>query len=83
MSTIDLSLCSSAHLTKLTWKVFDDNYGSDHFLISIEVEDNTPETKTSRLIIQKINWAKFYNLTYIVIPPDVIELKTVRVGESV
>ena len=44
----------------------------------MEDKDNTRVSKAPRLIMRKADWAKFYNLTYIIIPADVIEAKTVN-----
>ena len=76
-SAIDLTLCSPALLPKLTWKVLDDTYGSDHFPIIVEDEDNTPVVKTPHLIVKKADWAKFYHLTVVNMPPGDIQGRTV------
>ena len=76
-SMIDLTLCSPALLPKLTWKVLDDTYGSDHFPIIMEDEDNTLVVKTPDLITKKADWAKFYHLSVINMPSGDIQDRTV------
>ena len=65
LSTIDLSICSSALYSKLTWSAHPDLCDSDHFPIIISNIKVTPQRIRSpaRWLIQKANWSLFQDLT--------------------
>ncbi|KAJ8018507.1 hypothetical protein HOLleu_43470 [Holothuria leucospilota] len=61
-SAIDLSICSPAILMDLQWRVHDDQCGSDHYPILIDVAYPMPEERVPRWQLQKADWSEFSHL---------------------
>lgn len=61
-SAIDLAFSSPSLENHLTWSVCNEQYGSDHFPIKLNFnEDNLIVKNYPRWIIDKANWEEFKN----------------------
>ena len=58
-SAIDLTLCSPNIFMDFHWMVHNDQCGSDHFPIFIDIVKPMPEERISRWQLQKANWGDF------------------------
>lgn len=61
-SAVDLSICSTSILNRMTWNVDDNLYGSDHFPILmnyIQGSTNPHSTPVKKWIYKKANWSTF------------------------
>ncbi|KAJ8050202.1 RNA-directed DNA polymerase from mobile element jockey [Holothuria leucospilota] len=61
-SAIDLSMCSPAILMDLQWRVPNDQCGSDHYPLLIDIVYPLPEERVPRWQLQKAGWSEFSNL---------------------
>ncbi|KAG5874146.1 hypothetical protein JTB14_007763 [Gonioctena quinquepunctata] len=59
-SAIDLSLASSRIATRLSWRVLDDSYNSDHFPIVISTDiRETQVVPPPKWLVEKAQWSVF------------------------
>jgi len=58
-SAIDLSLCSPSIFMDFLWRVHDDQCGSDHYPIFLDISKPMPEERIPRWQLEKANWAEF------------------------
>lgn len=60
-SSIDLTLCSSNISTSLSWNALDYLYGSDHFPITVTLDNtqNTDKVAINRYKFYKADWIKY------------------------
>ena len=65
-SCIDLSITSPELINEFTWTVSDENYGTDHFPISLKRLTNAPpEDPISSYNFDKADWTLFRRLTIV------------------
>jgi ribonuclease HI len=62
MSTIDLSMSSPVIFMDFQWRVHDDQCGSDHFPIFIDINRPMPEERTPKWQLHKAKWSAFSDL---------------------
>ena len=58
-SHVDLSICSSDIVTEFSWEVDDCLHSSDHFPITVAVNDYTPFTHVPKFNYKKADWNLF------------------------
>ena len=59
LSTIDLSICSTAVRLDYQWSVDQDTHGSDHFPIHLNYVQNIPSQCLPRWKIKEANWGSY------------------------
>ena len=62
LSAIDLSMCSPSVYMDLEWSVHDDQCGSDHYPIIINIGQSAIEDRVPKWQLHKADWSEFYNL---------------------
>lgn len=73
-SAIDLTFCSPALRTRLTWRVLGDPCGSDHYPILIEdCTPPLPDGGERRFNVKKAKWKIFNHRTQIPIPHHTVQ----------
>ena len=58
-TAIDLSICSTSIFLDFSWQVHNDQCGSDHFPIFIDINKSLPKDNVPRWNIKKADWAQF------------------------
>ncbi|KAJ8048644.1 RNA-directed DNA polymerase from mobile element jockey [Holothuria leucospilota] len=61
-SAIDLSVCCPIILMDLQWRVHDDQCGSDHYPLLMDIVHPMPEERVSRWQLQKADWSECSDL---------------------
>ena len=72
-SAIDLSICSPTIFMDFEWMVHEDQCGSDHFPIFLNVTEPIDSDRTPRWKLSKANWSDFQNLSQQLITFDKFE----------
>jgi len=62
LTAIDLSLCSPNIYMDFKWRVADDQCGSDHFPIYIDIVKPMPDERSPKWLIHKANWPEYSQL---------------------
>ncbi|KAJ8049377.1 RNA-directed DNA polymerase from mobile element jockey [Holothuria leucospilota] len=62
LSAIDLSVCSPTILMDLQWRVHNDQCGSDHYPLLMDIVHPMPEERVPRWQLQKADWSEFSDL---------------------
>lgn len=65
LSTIDLTVCDPAFYWDITWNVYDNTWGSDHFLIILR-NSKVIDVYPNRWRLSKADWEKFRNLSKLI-----------------
>jgi ribonuclease HI len=61
-SAIDLSICSPSIFMDFLWRVHDDQCGSDHYPIFMDINKPIPEERVPKWQLHKANWPEYNDL---------------------